>query len=123
MTHEFDRVRASFAASGPGRVIAGLTRGLEAAWRTSRVRAGLQKLAAGSPHQWAPTLIRQIAIAIVIAAALQPILIAVMSPTVRPAMPLFVFATIGMLAAVAAWRPDAVAAAWRDSRLTRRLNR
>jgi hypothetical protein len=123
MTHEFDRVRASFAASGPGRVVTGLTRGLEAAWRTSRVRAGLLSIATGTPHQWTPMLIRQIAIAIVIAAALQPLLITVMSPTVRPAMPLYVFASIGLLAAVAAWRPDAVAAAWRDSRFTRRQNR
>jgi hypothetical protein len=123
MTVEFDHVRASFAASGPGRLIANVTRSLEAAWRTSQVRAVLGRIVATEPHQGAPQWIRPVAIAIVVAAAMQPLLIAVMPLTVRPVMPAYVFATIALLAAIAAWRHDLVQTAWRGSSLARWLRR
>lgn len=121
MTHEFDRVRASFAASGPGRVFAGVRHVIESGWRTSLAGSGLRRVVTRWRLTPAPERARTIAIAVGVAAALQPLLMWMMSRTVRPATPQYLFVTIVLLAGAAAWRPDLVAASWRESRLARWL--
>ena len=70
-----------------------------------------------------PNLTRTIAVAILIAAALQPLLIGVMPATVAPAMPWPVFAPFPVFAAAAAWQADAIVSAWPDSTLGRWFRR
>lgn len=77
-----------------------------------------QQMFDGRP-QSAHARIRVFAIALAVAAALQPLLIAAMPAAIKPAMPNAVFVTVALLATLAARRPDAVDAAWRQSRLTR----
>jgi hypothetical protein len=122
MTPEFDHARAAFAASTPGRALAGVTRAIASAWRTSRVGrvrniAGTLRLAP------APLLIRHIALAVAAAAGLQPLLIWVMPRTVRPGIPAAAFVAIALVAAAAASAPDAIAASWPGSRFGRWLRR
>jgi hypothetical protein len=121
MTQEFDHVRASFAVSMPGRMLSGVRRIIESAWHTSSFGSAMRRTGGRRPGMI--DLIRTIAIAIAIAALLQPLLMAMMSRTLRPSMPLFVFVAIALIAAAAAWRPGAVALAWPQSRLTRWLRR
>ena len=123
MTQDFDIVRASYASSRPARVWAGLRRVTESAWRTSTFAAALYR----ATRQWsaasAATLIRSVAAAIAVAAALQPVLMQVMPISVRPALPAFAFVVIAMLFAAAAWRSETVAVAWPTSWLGRRWPR
>jgi hypothetical protein len=122
MTHEFDHVRASFAASWPGRVAAFVAVAMASAWRTSRPgRVG--NSVAQLPPLPASTLIRCVAIAVAVAAGLQPLLMWMMPVTVKPATPPAAFVAIALLAAAAASRAEAIAAAWPGSRLARWLRR
>lgn len=120
MTHEFDLVRATFAASWPGRLWASLRLIGESAWRTSGFRTAVKSAVANAPRT-ASALTRTIAIAIAVAAAMQPPLISMMPLVVRPTVPLYVFTAIAALAAAAAWRADDIADAWPESRVARWL--
>jgi hypothetical protein len=117
MTREFDGVRTAFAASGPGRLLAAITRGTESAWQSSRVRSAIAK-----PHAM-PVRIRFGSIAVAVSAAMQPILISMMPRTIRPAMPAYVFVAVALLAAAVAWRADSIATAWPSSTIARWLRR
>jgi len=122
MSHEFDLVRASFAASWPGRLLAIVKPIAESAWRTSWFRIAIKGVAADALRT-VQTSIRTVATVIVVAAALQPVLMWMMPLVIRPRMPFYVFVTIAALAAVAACRPDGIAAAWPESWFARRLRR
>jgi hypothetical protein len=123
MTREFDRVRASFASSWAGRALAGLERVATSAWRTSRFGAAMTGIAPELANRPAPILIRIAAIALAVAAALQPLLAWLLPATIKPALPPYVFVVIVLLAAAAAWRPGEIANAWPASRLVRALRR
>ena len=120
MTHEFDHVHAAFNASTPGRIVAGVIGAVASAWRTSRL-GRMRNAAAGLQLAPAPMVIRYAAIAVAIAAGLQPRLMWMMPVTVKPGIPAAVFAAIALVAAAAASRPEAVAAAWPASRAARWL--
>jgi hypothetical protein len=120
MTPEFDHVHAAFAASTPGRAVAGVTGAMASAWRTSRLARVRNSVVTSQP---APTLIRYAAIAVAVAAGLQPLLMWMMPITVKPGTPAAVFVAIALLAVAVASRPEAIAAAWPGSRLTRWLRR
>jgi hypothetical protein len=115
MTREFDHVRDAFARSLVGRILAASDDALARAWRTSTVRRQLQfvRTRAG---------VRSTAIAVAVAALMQPLLISTMSRTVAPAMPWWAFVAIGLLSLMVAWQADAVAASWSSSRLRRLLS-
>ena len=98
MTQEFDHVRASSAASMPGRILSGINRSLESAWHTSRFASAMRRI---GNERSVIDRIRTIAIAIAVASLSQPLLIWMMPRTVKPAMPLFVFVVIALVAAVA----------------------
>ena len=121
MTDEFAHVRASFAASRPGRLVAGMRHIIESGWRTSVAGSGLRRAVTRWRLTPLPVRARHIAIAVGVAAALQPLLMRMMSQTIRPATPQYVFVAIVLLAGAAAWRPDLVAASWHESRLARWL--
>jgi hypothetical protein len=123
MTKEFDLVRASFAVSTAARVLTAVRHVIESGWRTSFTARLLRSVVTGWRATPAPARARHLAIAVGVAAALQPLLIRMMSRTVRPATPDYLFITIALLAGVAAWRPDLVARSWHDSRLARWLRR
>jgi hypothetical protein len=120
MTQEFDHVRTSFAASMPGRILSGINRSLDSAWHTSRFASAMRRT---GNERAVIDRIRSIAIAIAVASLSQPLLISMMPRTVRPAMPLFVFVVIALVAAAAAWRPTVIATSWPQSRLARWLRR
>jgi hypothetical protein len=69
------------------------------------------------------TRIRNIAIAIAIAAAIQPALVSAMPATVVPAVPWPVFAVVALFAAFAAWQAEAVVTAWPRSAIARWFGR
>ena len=123
MTDEFDRVRASFASSHPARALAFATHVAASGWRSSVCRRLMHKAGGGLTQNSAATLIRTAAVAIAVAAALQLILMRMMPLTVRPATPQIVFIVIAGVAAVAAVRPEDVAAALPSSRFASWLRR
>lgn len=112
MTGDFDLVRASFASSRLARAWGWLLRVTAPAWRASSLRTAIQDAAGRLPGMTAPHLIRVIAVAIAVAAVLQPLLMRIMPLAVRPAVPAYAFVAIALIATVAAWRPEAIAAAW-----------
>ena len=121
MTREFDYARQAFATSAIGRGAAGLGATARSAWEASRsgraLRSNVRSLEATS----LPARIRAIAIAVMVAAAMQPLLILAMPATVAPALPWPAFVLVAMFAAAAASRAEAFAAAWPASRLARWL--
>ncbi|HJU41492.1 MAG TPA: hypothetical protein VJ691_01715 [Vicinamibacterales bacterium] len=123
MTGEFDYTRAAFRSSRPARAWAAVQQTGTMAWRRSPLRAAVQRFGGGLAKTPRPILIRAAAVAVAVAAGLQPILMWMMPPTVRPAIPPYVFIAIALLAAVAAWRCDDVATAWPSSRAARWLRR
>jgi hypothetical protein len=120
MTQEFDHVRTSYAASLPGRILSGINRSLESAWHTSSFASTMRRI---GNERSVIDRIRTIAIAIAVASLSQPLLIWMMPRTVKPAMPLFVFVVIALIAAAAAWRPASIATSWPQSRFARWLRR
>jgi hypothetical protein len=118
MTQEFDHVRASYAASMPGRILSGINRSLESAWHTSRFASAIRRT---GNERAVIDRFPVIAIAIAVASLSQPLLMWMMPRTVRPAMPLFVFIVIGLVGAAAAWRPALIATSWPQSRFARWL--
>jgi predicted membrane channel-forming protein YqfA (hemolysin III family) len=121
VTQDFDNVRAAFASSIAGRALAGAERAIESAWRSSSFRTAMRTISHND--QPATDLVRTIAIAIAIAAAIQPVLIVMMPRVARPWMPWIVFIAVAMIASAVAWRPAPVASTWPQSRLARWLRR
>jgi hypothetical protein len=119
MTHEFDAVRASFASSWPGRVIAAVTRAVQSASRTSTAGAAARSMSMAMQAIPAVSLIRIVAVAIAVAAVIQPVLIAVMPVTVAPAMPRAFFVIVAIFGGLIAWQAEAVHQAWSTSTLAR----
>jgi len=87
MNREFDRVDAVLASSMPGRALNFLDDAIRAAWRSSSTGTAARSAGGALKVMPAPQLIRMIAVAVLIAAAMQPILISVMPATVAPALP------------------------------------
>ena len=123
MTQEFDRVRAAFASSMPGRMLSAVKPIIKSGWSSSSFASAMRRRTSASPMTSTAALIRAGAIAVVIAVVMQPLLMRMMARTARPWMPLFAFVAIALLAAAAAWQPDKVAIAWPQSRFARWLRR
>jgi len=119
MTYEFDAVRASFASSQPGRLLAALTHAVKSASRTSAAGAAARSMSMTMKGIPTASVIRTSAVAITIAAAVQPMLIAVMPPTVAPAIPQALFVIIAAFAGLVAWQAEAIESAWSTSTLAR----
>jgi hypothetical protein len=121
VTQEFDHVRAAFASSVPGRLLSGTQHIIASSWASSSFGSAVRRAALAMPP--ATGLVRMTAIAIAIAAALQPVLIVMMPRTARSWMPWIVFGVTALLALTAASRPDAIVMSWTQSRLARWLRR
>lgn len=120
MTREFDYTRQALATSAIGRGAAALGAMARSAWKASRLGRTLRSTV--KSHEGSlPARIRIIAIAVMVAAAMQPLLRLAMPATVAPALPWSAFALVAIFAAAAAWHAEAVAAAWPSSRLSRWL--
>ena len=120
MTREFPHARQALSTSAIGRGAAAVGATVRSAWKASRLGRTLRSLSQ-SREGSLPARIRAISIAVMVAAAMQPLLILAMPITVAPALPWPAFVLVAMFAAVAAWRADAFAAAWPASRLARWL--
>ena len=118
-TVDKDHVRDAFASSVIGRAIAWLGDVVESAWRTSSTGNAARSIGGQWRATPAPRLIRTIAVAVLIAAVAQPLLISLMPRTVAPAMPWPAFALVAVFAAATAWQADAIVHAWPASRLYR----
>lgn len=123
MSREFDRVDAALASSMAGRALIVLDDAIRAAWRSSSTGTTARSIGGTLRMMSAPAMIRTTAVAIFIAAALQPILISGMPAAVAPAMPWPAFVLIAMFAGVAAWRAEAIVNAWPGSTLARWIGR
>ena len=123
MNREFDRVDAALASSTPGRALNFLDNAIRAAWRTSTTAATTRSAGRALHDVPAPVLVRMIAVAVLIAVVMQPLLISVMPVTVAPAMPWPAYALEAVFAGIAAWKAEAVAKAWPDSALARWFRR
>ena len=121
MTREFDRARDALAASALGRGLTALDAAMRSAWATSRTGRALRSIEQSIGAATPPARIRAMAIVVMTAAVMQPVLILAMPGTVAPALPWPAFVLVAMFAAAAAWQADAVAAAWPASRAGRRL--
>lgn len=119
MTHEFDAVRASFAASRPGRLLAAVRNAVQSALRTSAAGAAARSMSTTIKAVPTVSVIRSCAAAIAIAAAVQPMLIAMMPPTVAPALPRAFVVIVAVFAGLIAWQAEATYSAWSTSTLAR----
>jgi hypothetical protein len=117
---EFDTVRASVAASSPGRAMQRLSDTFAEAWRTSSLVAAMRRMVAARAMSSAERG-RIAAVAVAVAAGLQPLLASLMPATVKPSVLPIVMLAIAVPAMIVAWRADQVAAAWPSSRLARLL--
>jgi hypothetical protein len=117
MNRDFERVDAALASSAAARALIYLNHAIRAAWRSSSAGAVARSTRAALRTMPAATLIRTTAVAVVIAAALQPLLISAMPATVVPAMPWPAYALVAIFAALAAWQAEAMARAWSTSAL------
>lgn len=123
MNDEFERTNAALASSAPGRMVSFLDDAIRSAWRDSTTGAFGRSIYREFEASPSAALIRAISGAVMVAAAMQPLLMRAMPATVVPAMPEVVFAAIATFAAVGAWRPEAIANAWRSSALARLFRR
>jgi hypothetical protein len=121
VTHEFDRVRAAFASSLLGRMMRIMSGSIESGWHSSAFRSAVQR--APAPLTAASDRVRAVAVAVAVAAMIQPLVMLATPLTIRPTMPVFAFATIAVIALVAAIRPGTVMTAWPQSRIGRWLRR
>ena len=119
MSRDFERTEAALASSFAGRVLGFVDDAIASAWRSSSAGAAFRSFRAALQVTPEAMVIRTVAVAIMIAAALQPLLISQMPATVVPAMPWPAYAVAALFAAFAAWQARAIAAAWRDSRIAR----
>lgn len=123
MNDDFERTNAALASSIPGRLVTFLDDAIRSAWRNSSTGAVSRSVGRALEAGTSTTLIRAVSIAVMIAAAMQPLLMRAMPATVVPAMPAVVFAVVAVVAGVAAWRPQAIASAWTTSAAARLLRR
>lgn len=120
MTYEFDRVREAFAGSLGGRLLSAVENVLARAWRSSAaVQAIVRAIAAAS----VASSIRMMAVAVTVAAIVQPLLIRLMPRTVAPAVPWWAYGLVAVVSAVAATQAEALAVSWPASRLRRLIGR
>jgi hypothetical protein len=118
MKRDFARVDAALASSAAAGALMYLNHAIRAAWRSSSAGAAARSTRAAIRAMPAATRIRTTAMAVLIAAMLQPLLMRAMPATVVPAMPWPAFALIAIFAALAAWQAEAIARAWPTSALT-----
>jgi hypothetical protein len=118
MTRDFERVDAALASSAAAGALRYLNQAIRAASRRSSAVAVARSMRAAIRAMPAATRIRNTAVAVVIAAALQPLLISAMPATVVPAMPWPAYALVAIFAALAAWQAEAIARAWSTSAVT-----
>jgi len=123
MNGEFPRVNAALASSVAGRALIFLDRAAASAWRTSAAGGAARATRRSLRAMPASRLIRTIAVAVLIAAGLQPLLISAMPATVVPALPVPAFALVAIFAGIAAWQADAIVTAWPHSFLARWIGR
>ncbi len=123
MTRDFDLIREAFASSLIGRMFATCDDAARAAWLKSRIGGAVRSIDRSRRSEPPATSIRTIALAIAIAAIMQPLLIKLMPMTVAPAMPWTAFALVAVFAGAIAWQAEAVARAWPSSRLAVWLRR
>lgn len=123
MNSDFQRTNAALASSTPGRLMNFLDDALRSAWRDSSTGAFSRFIGQAWKASPSTTLIRGVAVMVMIAAAMQPLLMRLMPATVVPAMPAFVFVVLAMVAACAAWQPAAIASAWSTSAAARLFRR
>jgi hypothetical protein len=121
VTPEFDHTREAFATSALGRVLTSFGTAAEAAWTTSRTGRVVRGIRRSFDEAPPPARIRAVAIAVMAAAAMQPLLILAMPVSVAPALPWQAFVLAAVFAGIVAWRAEAMAAAWPASRVGRRL--
>jgi hypothetical protein len=123
MSDEFARMNEALGSSVAGRGLRFLESAIGSAWRTSSTRAAARSINLFLQAVPRAQVVRGIAMAVAVAAAMQPFLMRVMPATVRPAIPWPVFAVIALLSGTAAWRAQAVVTAWPSSALARWLGR
>jgi hypothetical protein len=119
MNQDFDRVNAALVSSVPGRLVVFLEDAIRSAWRSSSTGAASRSIGGTLRTMPAAERIRAIAVAVFIAAALQPLLIGAMPAAAAPALPWPAFAIVAGFAAVIAWKAEAFVSASRGSRLAR----
>ena len=120
MTHEFDHVRDAFAQSLGGRLLSAIEDVLARAWRSS---AAVHTIARARTAASVASSIRMMAIAVTVAAIVQPLLIRLMPRTVAPAVPWWAYGLVAFVSAVAATQAEALAVSWPASRLRRLIGR
>ena len=109
MTSEFDHVRAAFWSSLPARVLTRLGILTRSAWRSSFFNAKTTRVARAVSSRPAAERIQMAAVAVAVAAGLQPPLMWMMPATIRPAMPVAVFIGVVLIAAFVAWQAGPLA--------------
>ena len=109
MTSEFDHVRAAFWSSLPARVLTRIGSVTRSAWRSSFFNAKTARVAHALSSKPAAQRIQMAAVAVAVAAGLQPFLMWMMSPTIRPAMPIAVYIGVVLIAAFVAWQAQPLA--------------
>jgi hypothetical protein len=123
MHQDFERTQAALASSVAGRALIFLSDAIESAWRASSSAQAARSFLNALRSLPATALLRTIAVAVIIAAVVQPLLIAAMPATVRPAMPWWVFGAATILAAIVAWQAPAFIKAWPTSAPARLFRR
>ena len=123
MNDDFTLVRDAFAESAIGRVLFACGRNARSAWRTSRAGRAARWCAENVSALNPPGLVGSVAVAIAIAAALQPLARLFMPRTIVPALPWPAYAIVAIFAVAAYWQRAAVVAAWPESRIARWLRR
>jgi len=123
MNRDFELTDAALASSIAGRALAWLGDTIRSAWRSSATGAAARSVRGALQAMPATMLIRTIAVAVMTAAALQPLLMSAMPATVVPAMPWPAFAVVAIVAVVVAWQAEAIARAWPGSALARWIGR
>jgi hypothetical protein len=123
MKRDFERVDAALASSAAGRALIYLHDAIGAAWQTSSTGAAARSMRGVSRSMPPATLLRTTAVAVLIAAVLQPLLMTAMPATVVPAMPWPAFALVATFAALAVWQAEAIVRAWPNSALARLFRR
>jgi hypothetical protein len=120
MTQEFDHVREAFARSVAGRLLSAIEDVWLRAWRSS---AAVHAIAGAIATASAASSIRMMAVAVTVAAIVQPLLIRLMPLTVAPAVPWWAYGLVAVVSTVAATQAEALATSWPASRLRRLIGR
>ena len=123
MNRDFERTHAAMMSSAFGRAFGFLGDAIKAAWRASSTGRMARACRRAADEMPATTQLQTVAVAVAIAAALQPLLILTMPATVMPAMPWFAFVAIAIFAATIAYRAPAFIKAWPTSAPARLFRR